>query len=182
MHPRRDAVDVPPYHAAMAGNAFMLATFSALIPIGVFIGIRYKTPMYISPMITGLLVEVVGHSGAALMQINTGSRPLLCLYLLGSIWGGTLVGVGNYVALPRVMVIYGKAFSLVSRPAYCTVLFAVLDTFALVFQSVGVVWAVSKDAESKARHRIEALTDVPLIATGHAGKAYAHRRTVVTNY
>lgn len=155
MHPRGDA-NVPPYHAAMAGNVFMLALFSALIPISVFIGFRYKTPMYIAPMIAGLLAEVIGHSGAALLQINTESRPLVCIYMLGSIWGGILVGVGNYVALPRVMVIYGKAFSLISRPAYCTIAFMVLDVFALVFQSVGVVFAVNKDSASKVRHKPEA--------------------------
>ncbi len=59
-----------PYQPALAGNAFMLAAFAALIPLSLFTGYRYKTPLYTALVICGLVVEVIGHVGAVLLQTN----------------------------------------------------------------------------------------------------------------
>ncbi|KAK5661685.1 hypothetical protein OQA88_9785 [Cercophora sp. LCS_1] len=82
MHPRRDELDG--LYLTPAGNAFVLATFSALIPVSVFVGFRYKTPMYIAPMVAGLLVETTQEArilvaGLVLQVISLAS--FLVLYL-----------------------------------------------------------------------------------------------------
>ncbi|KAK1750812.1 RTA1 like protein-domain-containing protein [Echria macrotheca] len=132
---------VSPYNPSPAGNAFMLAAFAALVPVSLYTGFRYRTLLYTSIMVTGLLVEVVGHAAAAFLQFDPANRSLFCLFMIGTLWGATLIGSVNYLVLPRVMVIYGKNFSLVSHPAYFSISFLVLDIFALVFQSAGVTLA-----------------------------------------
>jgi len=141
MQSTTQADGLSPYHPAPAGNAFMLAAFAALAPVSIYTGFRYKTPLYTSLTVVGLLAEIVGHSGAAVLQFDQASRSLFCLFMIGTLWGATLLGSVNYLTLPRVMVIYGKDFSLVSRPIYFSICFVVLDIFALVFQSAGIALA-----------------------------------------
>lgn len=132
---------------APVSNAFMLAAFAALIPANLFTGIRYKTPFYAVLVIIGLLVEVLGHVSAMLLQANEASHALFCVFVMGTLWGATLIGSANYLALPRVMVIYGREFSLVARPVYCTAFLLSVDVLALVFQSVGVAFASERGEE-----------------------------------
>ncbi|KAK0707582.1 RTA1 like protein-domain-containing protein [Lasiosphaeris hirsuta] len=132
-----------PYQLTSVGSAFMLAAFTALIPINLYTGIRYNTPFYSSLVVAGLLVEVAGHVGNILLRVDPGSQAYFSLYMIGTLWGSTLVGAAIYLVLPRVMVIYGQEFRLVSRPIYCSILFLVFDIFTLAFQSVGVAFTAN---------------------------------------
>jgi hypothetical protein len=137
-----------PFQPAPVGNGSMLAAFAVLIPANIFTGIRYKTPLYASLIITGLLVEILGHVAAVLLAANVASHALFCVFMMGTLWGATLIRSANYLALPRVMVIYGQQFKPVSRPVYCVAVMLFLDVLALVFQSVGVAFASGGSAES----------------------------------
>jgi hypothetical protein len=136
------------FQPAPVGNAFMLAAFAVLIPANIFTGIRYKTPLYASLIITGLLVEILGHVAAVLLAANVTSHALFCVFMMGTLWGATLIGSANYLALPRVMVIYGREFSPVSKPVYCVAALSFSDVLALVLQSVGVAFASRGSNES----------------------------------
>ncbi|KAK3349447.1 RTA1 like protein-domain-containing protein [Lasiosphaeria hispida] len=131
------------YQLTSVGSAFMLAAFAAQVPINLYTGIRYNTPFYSSLVVAGLLVEVAGHVGNILLRIDPGSQAHFSLYMIGTLWGPTLVGAAIYLVLPRVMVIYGQEFRLVSRPIYCSILFLVFDIFTLAFQSVGVAFTAN---------------------------------------
>ncbi|KAK0616288.1 RTA1 like protein-domain-containing protein [Immersiella caudata] len=129
------------FQPAPVGNALMLAAFAVLIPVNIFTGIRYKTPLYASLIVTGLLVEILGHVAAVLLAANVTSHALFCVFMMGTLWGATLIGSANYLALPRVMVIYGREFSPVSKPVYCVAALSFSDVLALVLQSVGAAFA-----------------------------------------
>ena len=134
-----------------AFNILMLAAFTALIPVNLHTGLRYKTPSGASLIILGLLVEAIGHAGAVLLPLNAASHDLFSLYTIGTLWGATLIGSANYLALPRVMLVYGKDFTVVSRPVYFTAVFVFLDALGLAFQSAGISILSHRDAESEVR-------------------------------
>ncbi|KAK3332439.1 RTA1 like protein-domain-containing protein [Cercophora scortea] len=129
------------YRADPAGNGFMLAAFAVLIPVNLYTGIRYKTTLYVSLIILGLIAEIVGHAGKILMRDDAASEVYFTIYMMGTMWGPTLISAAIYLVLPHVMVIYGQQFSLMSRPIYCNVFFLIFVIFTLAFQSVGVGFA-----------------------------------------
>ncbi|KAK3383950.1 RTA1 like protein-domain-containing protein [Lasiosphaeria ovina] len=123
-----------------AGNAFMLAAFASLIPVNIYTGIRYKTLLYASLIIAGLLLEVVGHVGKILLQNDAASVSSFALHMTGMLWGPNFISAAIYFVLPHVLVIYGQEFRLISRPVYLGVFFIILDVFTLAFQLVGAVY------------------------------------------
>lgn len=129
------------YQPALAGNAFMIAAFAALVPVNLYAGARYKTPLYAALMVSGLLLEILGHVGAVLLRTDTTSHGFFSLYMMGTLFGPTLLGSANYLVLPRVMVLYSEGFSLISRPICFSIAFAAIDIFTLAFQSTGVAFA-----------------------------------------
>lgn len=135
------------YQTSPAGNAFMLAAFAALIPINMFTGVRYKTPLYAVLTTLGLLLEVVGHAGKILLRSNPASESHFLLYMIGTLWGPTFISAAVYLVLPHVMVIYGEQFSLIPEPIYCNILFVALDIFTLAFQSIGIALSATSDTE-----------------------------------
>ncbi|KAK3492332.1 RTA1 like protein-domain-containing protein [Neurospora hispaniola] len=140
------------YQTSPASNAFMLAAFAALIPINIFTGVRYKTPLYAVLATLGLLLEVVGHAGKILLRSNPASEGRFLLYMIGTLWGPTFISAAVYLVLPHVMVIYGEQFSLIHEPIYCNIVFVALDIFTLAFQSIGIALSATSDTELE-RHQ-----------------------------
>lgn len=139
------------YQTSPASNAFMLAAFAALIPINIFTGVRYKTPLYAVLATLGLLLEVVGHAGKILLRSNPASEGRFLLYMIGTLWGPTFISAAVYLVLPHVMVIYGEQFSLIHEPIYCNIVFVALDIFTLAFQSIGIALSATSDTELEVR-------------------------------
>ncbi len=137
--------------SAPVGNAFMLAAFAALIPVNLYTGIRYKSSLFMSLVIAGLLAEVFGHVGKILLGINAGRLAYFTIYMLGTLWGPVFVGAAIYQILPRVFVIYGQEFSPVSRPGYIGIILLVFDVFTLAFQSVGIAFASNGSTQAEVR-------------------------------
>ncbi|KAK3394882.1 RTA1 like protein-domain-containing protein [Podospora didyma] len=137
------------WQPALAGNAVMIAAFSALIPVNIYTAIRYRTITYTSPLIVGLFLEIVGHAGKLLLQSNPASRSRFFVFMLGTVWGPTFVGAALCNVIPHVLVIYGQEFRLVSRPILISIAFVVLDIFALAFTSVGIAFATNANTETE---------------------------------
>lgn len=125
----------------------MLAAFAALIPINIFTGVRYKTPLYAVLTTLGLLLEVVGHAGKILLRSSPASDGRFLLYMIGTLWGPTFISAAVYLVLPHVMVLYGEQFSLIPEPIYCNIVFVALDIFTLAFQSIGIALSATSDTE-----------------------------------
>jgi hypothetical protein len=122
----------------LAGNAIFLAAFSLLVPVNLYTGIRYKTPLYSSTIVGGLLFEVLGYVGRILLRSDTASRSYDVVSWLGLVWGATWLSLAISLVPAHVMVIYGEEFSLVSRPIYVTAFFLVFSMCTLAIQAVGV--------------------------------------------
>ncbi|KAK4171299.1 RTA1 like protein-domain-containing protein [Triangularia setosa] len=145
------------YKVPPAGNAVMLAAFAALIPLSIFTGIRYKTPLYASLLTAALIVEVVGHVGRIFLSTQSASPAYFAVYMLGTHWGATFVGSAIYLILPHVTALYGEEFRLVSNALYFNIFFLVMDIFSLVFQSVGIIYAVGASPGSQVDRAVNIL-------------------------
>ncbi|KAK0702613.1 RTA1 like protein-domain-containing protein [Apiosordaria backusii] len=145
------------YRVPPAGNPVMLAAFAALVPLNIFTGIRYKTPLYASLLTAALIVEVVGHVGRIFLSTESASPAYFAVYMLGTHWGATFVGSAIYLVLPHVTVLYGQEFRLVSNALYINIFFLVLDIFSLVFQSVGIIYAASATSASQVDQAVNIL-------------------------
>lgn len=135
----------------LAGNAFMLAAFAALIPLNVYTGIRHKTPLYASLIIIGLVLEVVSHIGKILLHSDIAHSTYFSLHMVANLWGPTTIGAAIYTVLPHLMAIYGPEARIMSRPVYLNIMFAVSVIFSMAFQSVGMGFAANSDTVAEVR-------------------------------
>lgn len=130
------------YQPSLGGSAFMLAAFAVLIPINVFTGIRHKTPLFASTIVTGLLLQVMAYIGQLLLRTDQARRSYFLVSLLGAMTGPTLISASIYLVLPHILIVYGREVSILSRPIYLSVVFLAFDVFTLAFQAVGCAFAV----------------------------------------
>jgi hypothetical protein len=134
---------------SLAGSGIFLAAFAILIPFNFFTGMRYNTPLYSSTIIAGLLFEAVGYVGRVLLNYDVASVPSFVIYMLGTIMGPAFITSAIYQILPHVVVLYGKDFTLISQPAYFSVVFLVFDLLTLVFQAAGIALAVAGGTQAQ---------------------------------
>ncbi|VBB80533.1 Putative RTA1 like protein [Podospora comata] len=145
------------YQVSPAGNAVMLAAFAALVPLNIFTGIWYKTPLYTSLLTAALIVEVVAHVARIFLSTESASPAYFAVYMVGTHWGATFVGSAIYLVLPHVTVLYGQEFRLVSNALYINIFFTIMDIFSLVFQSVGIIYAASATSASQIHQAVNIL-------------------------
>lgn len=126
-----------------AGSGFFLAAFSLLIPVHLFTGIRYRTPLYSSAIIAGLAFEVMGYIGRILLKSDVASTSYFALYLTGVNMGPTFLTAAIFLTLPRIVVLYGKGFTLISQPLYFAMFFLAFGAFALAFETAGAAFAAT---------------------------------------
>ncbi|KAI6500899.1 hypothetical protein MCOR13_005842 [Pyricularia oryzae] len=126
----------------LPGNAVLLASFAIAIPINVYFGVRYGTPLYTLLLVAGILLEIIGHIGNILLRDNLASRPFFTMHMVGSITGPTLIAAAIYAVLPHVLSVYGTRFCQIPSPLWLGLLFFGFDVFTLAFQIVGCVFTV----------------------------------------
>lgn len=126
-----------------AGSAFFLAAFGILIPVNLYTGMRYKTPLYSSAIIAGLAFEAMGYIGRILLHSDTASSSYFALYTMGVNMGPTCLTAAIFLTLPRIIVLYGSQFTIISQPLYLAVFFLAFGTFALAFEASGSAFAAT---------------------------------------
>lgn len=137
----------------LEGAAFMLAAFSALVPVNLWIGARCKTTTYTLFLVAGLLLEVMGYAGMLLLRSDLASKTYFVLVLLGTTLGPTLVTAATYTILPHILDLYGSDVCIVPEPVWLAYFFVSLDAFTVAFQAVGSAFTAggySKTEVSKA--------------------------------
>lgn len=139
------------YQPSLDGSAFMLAAFAVLIPVNVFTGVRYKTPLFASTVIAGLLLQIMAYIGRLLLRTDQARRSYFLVSLLGDMAGPTLISASIYLVLPHVLIVYGRRVSFLSRPIYLTVVFLAFNVFTLAFQAVGCAFAVCGGSRDEVR-------------------------------
>lgn len=126
---------------SLEGAAFMLAAFSALIPINLWIGARCKTTSYTVAMVIGLLLEVMGYVGMLLLRSDLASKTYFLLLVLGTVIGPTFITAAIYTILPHIMGLYGSDVGIVPDPCWLSYFFLFSDAFTVAFQAVGAAFA-----------------------------------------
>lgn len=126
---------------SLVGAVILLALFTALVPINLWIGARYKTTTYSLTLVLGLLVEVVAYVGRLLLRSDLASKTYFLLFLLGTTMGPTFITAAIYSILPHIVALYGSDVSVVQRPIWLSYFFLIFDLFALAFQALGSAFA-----------------------------------------
>lgn len=127
------------YNPSLAGNAIITAAFAFLVPLTLFFGVRYQTPLFASILTTGVVLEVVGFFGRILLRGARGDRLFFLLNQLGTVVGPTLVASALFITLPHVLAVYGVHLSPI-RPIIVAFTFYVLVIVTGILQVVGVVF------------------------------------------
>ncbi|KAI0540493.1 RTA1 like protein-domain-containing protein [Xylaria digitata] len=145
----------------LAGNAVLLAFFSALIPIALALGARYKSPGFSTAIATGLALETVGYVGRLLLRNNHDSRNCFAAFLIGTTLGPTCICGAMFSIAPRIVAIYGEEYRS-WRPVWYLLLVSVLTMVSFVFELVGSLVATVQGAPTIVE------TGVRLLAVGLA--------------
>ncbi|TDZ14335.1 Sphingoid long-chain base transporter RSB1 [Colletotrichum orbiculare MAFF 240422] len=129
------------YSPSAVGSGVFLAAFALLVPLTLYQGYRFKTPLFASTLATGILLEVLGFAGRLRLRDNVASEASFALLLLGTVLGPTLMAAALCQVLPHIVALYGLGIGFTRpRVAGLVLVFALLLVVAL--EIAGVVAAV----------------------------------------
>ncbi|KAF7545417.1 hypothetical protein G7046_g9571 [Stylonectria norvegica] len=128
------------YDPSLGGNGVLLAVFALLVPVVLYMGYRFRTPLFSATLTTGILFEVLGFIGRVLQHGSLDNEAYFFLSLLGTVLGPTFIATAVFLILPHVLSIYGVRYSPVPPLAAGLVLYSVLAA-ALILELVGVIFA-----------------------------------------
>lgn len=114
----------------------MIAAFAVLIPLAIYLGTRYKTGLYTSVFVTGLVGEIIGYIGRIMLHQNPFSKNAFLTYLICLTLAPVFMTAAIYLTLSRIIVLYGENISFI-RPRWYTFIFTGFDIAALAVQAAG---------------------------------------------
>ena len=129
------------YSPSIAGNAILLALFSLLLPVTLYMGYLFRPPFFSAVLATGLAFDVVGFAGRVLLHGDRASQTYFTLSMLGTVLGPTFTAAAIFVVLPHVLAVYGDHLS-PCRPSFVEAGLCSLTCVALVIELVGVLFVV----------------------------------------
>ncbi|KAK1983483.1 hypothetical protein LZ30DRAFT_748568 [Colletotrichum cereale] len=129
------------YSPSVVGSAIFLVAFALLVPLSLYQGFRFKTPLFASTLATGLLLEVLGFAGRLRLRDNAASSASFFLWLLGAILGPTLIAAAICQILPHVIALYGLGIGF-TRPRVAVLLLTFTLALVVALEIAGVVSAV----------------------------------------
>ncbi|KAI2777411.1 RTA1 like protein-domain-containing protein [Daldinia loculata] len=132
------------YEPSLAGSAIFLALFAILIPITLALGIKYKSSVFATAVVTGLALEVVGYIGRLLLHNTPTDRSGFILFLIGTITGPTFICGGIFLIAPQIVTVYGEEFRS-WRPVWYLFVLYVLTAVSLVLELAGVLVSTIQD-------------------------------------
>lgn len=141
------------YNPNIAGNSLLLAAHGILIPAVLYLGIRFRTPVFSAILATGLLLDVVGFVGRLLLSGAPESQAFFVLSLLGTILGPACVSGAIFSTLPHILGVYGDCMSPI-RPFLAGLVFYSVVSLAGVIQLIGVVFLAYDLSAMGVSHRL----------------------------
>ncbi|KAI0170864.1 RTA1 like protein-domain-containing protein [Pestalotiopsis sp. NC0098] len=127
------------YQPSLAGNVALLALFAVLVPIAVFLGVRYHSLVFTTTFITGILLEIIGYVGRVLLsQSDNGSRTDYVLSQLGTVLAPTVISLAIFRLMPPIVAAYGDQYR-PWRPTWHNLVFYTFTATCLVLQAAGAV-------------------------------------------
>ncbi|ORY16187.1 RTA1 like protein-domain-containing protein [Clohesyomyces aquaticus] len=135
------------YRPSIAGNTIYLIAFAALLGAQLFYGIRKKTWSYMSAMIMGCLLEIIGYIGRIMLNQNPFIMNNFLVYLICLTIGPAFFTAGIYLCLSRVITAIGSDTSRL-KPKMYTYIFVGFDLLSLILQAIGGALAsTAKDSK-----------------------------------
>lgn len=132
------------YVPTLAGNVTYLAFFGVLLPIQIFLGIRYRTWGFLAGMTGGLVLEIIGYVGRVQLHFNPFPFDPFLEYLICLTIGPAFLSAAIYLCLGRIVVVYGEHISRV-RPRTYALFFVCCDLVSLILQAAGGGLTASAD-------------------------------------
>ncbi|KAH7012357.1 putative RTA1 domain protein [Macrophomina phaseolina] len=136
------------YVPTLAGNATYLAFFALLLPIQLFLGIRYRTWGFLAGMTGGLVLEIIGYVGRIQLHFNPFPFDPFLEYLICLTIGPAFLSAAIYLCLSRIVVAYGERVSRL-RPRTYAIFFVCCDFVSLVLQAAGGAITATADHDKK---------------------------------
>ncbi|KAF2474322.1 RTA1-domain-containing protein [Lindgomyces ingoldianus] len=135
------------YRPTIAGNTIYMILFAILLSVQIFYGIRKKTWTYMSAMIMGCLLEIIGYIGRLMLNNNPFIMNNFLVYLICLTIAPAFFTAGIYLCLSRVITAIGSENSRI-KPKMYTYVFVGFDLLSLVLQAIGGALAsTAKDSK-----------------------------------
>lgn len=135
------------YIPNLAGNTLYAALFGLFIIAQIGLGVRYKTWGYMTALICGLVLEIIGYAGRIMMHNNIFDHNNFLIYLICLTIAPAFLAAGIYLCLSRVVAVYGAGLSR-WKPRTYTLVFCSCDFFSLLLQAIGGALASTADTDS----------------------------------
>lgn len=132
------------YIPTLPGNALFLGIFALALIAQVFLGIRHRTWGYMSAMIGGCILEIVGYVGRLMLNDDIFNDDSFIIYLVGLTIGPAFYSAALYLCMSRIVAIYGTSLPLV-KARTMTILFIGGDFISLLLQATGGAIASTAD-------------------------------------
>lgn len=134
------------YDPSLFGNTFFLTYFGVILIVQALQAWRLKTWSFSIPVMSGLVLEIVGYAGRIRMHYNPFDPNNFLIYLVCLTIGPVFFAAAIYLTLSRIIVHYGVKYTWFT-PKRTSIIFMSCDFIALVMQAAG--GAVADTADTK---------------------------------
>ncbi|KAL2068617.1 hypothetical protein VTL71DRAFT_14954 [Oculimacula yallundae] len=135
------------YLPSVWGNAIFVGVFGLLLPIQLFLGINYKTWGFMTGLLLGTALEIIGYVVRILLHFSIFSKDYFIMYLIFLTIAPAFISAGIYICLSRIIMLYAPNLSRF-KPRTYTIGFCTSDLVSLILQGVG--GALASVAETQA--------------------------------
>ncbi|KAK3618237.1 phospholipid-translocating ATPase rsb1 [Elasticomyces elasticus] len=142
------------YIPSYGGNIFFAIWCGLMILPQIGLGIRYKTWGFMSAMIIGLALEVIGYAARVQLNNNPFDGDSFLMYLITLTIAPVFISAAIYLCLTRIIVIYGEKCSRF-KPGTVAIAFMTSDFLSLLLQAVGGAIADTADTHADSRVGID---------------------------
>lgn len=117
-------------------NAIFVGIFGLLLPVQIFLGIKYKTWGFMVALLLGITLEVIGYVTRILLHYSIFNKDDFILYLIFLTIAPAFISAGIYICLSRIIMLYAPDLSRF-RPRTYTIAFCSSDLTSLILQGAG---------------------------------------------
>lgn len=133
---------------SLSVNVALCSSFGVLMLLAGARAVRNRGLLFAASLITGLLLEVLGYAGGALLSTSPHSQASFVLFFLGTILGPNFICSAVFLCLPNIIHVYGTNFRTWTPPWYHSVFAGLIGT-SFVLEMVGSVLLTTFVDDSK---------------------------------
>jgi hypothetical protein len=132
------------YIPTLPGNILFAAIFGVALVAQIYLGIRHKTWGYMTAMIGGCVLEIVGYIGRLMMHNDIFDNNAFIIYIVGLTIAPAFYSAAVYLCFSRIVALYGQGLPIV-KARIITMVFIGGDFISLLLQSAGGAIASTAD-------------------------------------